>query len=107
MKQEPLQRRQAVRTYCLGFTLSLLFTLAAYFLATSSIFSKNLTLSFIVALCVIQALAQFIFFLHLGQESKPRWGMHTFFMTILILVIVVFGSIWIITSLNYRVMSGM
>jgi cytochrome o ubiquinol oxidase operon protein cyoD len=56
---------------------------------------------------LIQAIVQIVFFLHVGQEAKPRWETLIFFFTILILMIIAIGSVWIMNDLNNRMMFGM
>ena len=42
------------------------------------------------------------FFLHLGKETKPRWKLYVFGFMVSVVLIIVFGSIWIMNNLNYR-----
>jgi heme/copper-type cytochrome/quinol oxidase subunit 4 len=41
-------------------------------------------------------------FLHLGNEAKPRLKLLVFGFMALVVMILVFGSLWIMYSLNYR-----
>jgi cytochrome o ubiquinol oxidase operon protein cyoD len=43
-----------------------------------------------------------VFFLHLGRESKPRWNLNALLFAVLVVVIIVFGSLWIMHNLNYH-----
>jgi len=47
------------------------------------------------------------FFLHVGEEAKPRWEIISFYFMVVVLFIVVLGTLWIMFDLNTRVMSGM
>ena len=91
----------------LGFILSLLLILIAYFLTTHKTFSGISLMSVILALGTIQALIQCIFFLHINTESTPRWSLITLIFTIIVLIIVVGGSLWIMYNLDYNMMPGM
>jgi cytochrome o ubiquinol oxidase operon protein cyoD len=94
-------------SYLLGFILSILLTLSAYFLVREQVFSRwVLTLS-IVGLGVIQMFIQLLFFLHLGSESKPRWNLLSFLFMTMVVLILVFGSLWIMYNLEERVMPSM
>ena len=95
------------KSYVLGFFLSLLLTLSAYFVVANHLFSRSVLVSIIVGLGLMQALVQLVLFLHLGQETKPHWNMLVFLFMLLIVVILVFGSLWIMAQLNYRVMPTM
>ncbi|NDC31998.1 MAG: cytochrome o ubiquinol oxidase subunit IV [Bacteroidetes bacterium] len=90
-------------TYITGFILSLILTLLAYFLVTQKLYtSVNQIIVIIAGLAVIQLFVQLIFFLHLGRESKPRWNVTVFVFAVLVVLIIIFGSIWIMNNLDYN-----
>jgi len=91
-----------LKSYVAGFALSVLFTLAAYTLVIRHALTDKLIIGLIVAFALCQFMVQLIFFLHLGKETKPRWKLLVFIFMILIVVILVFGSLWIMSNLNYR-----
>lgn len=111
MKSDPHPKEWAelgsFKSYLLGFLLSVLLTLGMYFSATQKVFSKGGLLFIIVGLALVQMFVQFVFFLHLGKESKPRWGVMVFLFMLLIVVVLVFGSLWIMNNLDYRMMTPM
>lgn len=90
--------------YSIGFISSIILTLAAYSLVTKDIFSDWTTAIVIAGLAVVQCIVQLVFFLHLGQESRPRWRLHTMLSMLGIFCVVVFGSIWVMYDLNDRMM---
>lgn len=88
----------------IGFALSVVLTLGAYFLVVEHIFSGN-ALDFVLAgLCLTQVLVQLLFFLHLGNEPKPYWNLLVFLFMVLVVAILVLGSLWIMHNLDYRTM---
>ncbi len=97
-------------TYLTGFILSLTLTLAAYFIVTAHVASGHvfLTHHFVMIAALILALAQLIvqmiFFLHLHEETGPRWNLAIFISTIGLVLIIVVGSLWIMNHLNYNMM---
>lgn len=94
--------------YITGFALSLMFTLTAFTLVFIHVHSMHEMFShpFLRVMTDILALSQFgvqlYFFLHLGRETKPRWKLLVLAFMILIVMILVFGSLWIMKNLNYR-----
>lgn len=95
----------SVASYSIGFALSLLLTLLPYFVVTDKILSGwSLTL-YLIAFALAQLYVQLFFFLHLGRETRPRWNLLAFIFMGLIVVILVFGSLWIMRNLNYYDMS--
>ena len=93
-----------LKSYFLGLTLSVLLTLAAYFSVTEHFFSGMNLIFVILGLGCLQTLVQLVLFLHLGSESKPYWNIAMFLFMASILVTLVFGSMWIMSNLNYRMM---
>ena len=88
----------------IGFTLSVLLTVSAYRIVTRYHLTHTHLIVTLFALCLVQALIQFIFFLHVGLESKPRWNVITLLFAVLVIVIVIGGSMWIMDNLNYNLM---
>ena len=90
------------KTYIIGFILSVSLTLAAYLAVVNQLFSVGLMISVIVTLAVAQLFVQLVFFLHLGQENRPRWNLLAALFAGLVVLIVVFGSLWIMKNLDYH-----
>ena len=93
-------------SYIFGFTLSVLLTLAAYFAVTRAWLSGKGLLLALGVLAIVQFLAQMVFFLHLGREARPRWKLTVFVFMVTVVIIIVFGSLWIMTSLDYHHMDS-
>lgn len=95
-------------SYIAGFIFSLGLTLAAFSLvwrhtqSDREVFSETFLFVWVGALAITQLIVQLVFFLHLGRESKPRWNLIVLSFAALVVVILVFGSLWIMYSLNYR-----
>lgn len=95
-------------TYIIGFLLSIILTIAAYLFAVNHItsrhelFSHELLIALFMGLAFIQLIVQLLFFLHLGQESKPRWNLVFFLATGGAVLTVVIASLWIMYHLNYN-----
>lgn len=99
---------KSIITYSIGFLSSIALTLAAYAIVMNDIY-KNAWTPFVTAIILsalasIQLVVQLLFFLHLGEESKPRWKLLSFIFAFIILGIIVFGSLWIMFDLDSRMM---
>lgn len=90
--------------YMIGFLASLLLTLGAYAVATGASLglSMNVLAFLLLSLAVLQLLFQLRFFLHVGSETGPKWHSLSFVFTVIMLLIVVVGSLWVMFNLNYR-----
>ncbi len=95
------------KSYAIGFVLSIVLTLASYLLVTENLLTGKTLVYTIVVLGLIQAVVQLIFFLHLAEESKPRWNLLVFLFMLLVLLIIVIGSLWIMYNLDYHMMMPM
>jgi cytochrome o ubiquinol oxidase operon protein cyoD len=93
-----------MKSYILGFVLSILLTLAAYFMTTNQVLQKDLLLWGVILIGIIQALIQLVLFLHLGKEPKPRLNFLTFLFMLSVVIIITGGSLWIMANLNYNMM---
>jgi len=102
---QPEASHGSLRMYVTGFMSSVVLTLLAYALVVNHLFSTRAVLACIAVLAVVQFFVQLVFFLHVGKESKPRWNITALLFMLLVVVIVVFGSLWIMNNLNYNGMT--
>ncbi|MBA3815626.1 MAG: cytochrome o ubiquinol oxidase subunit IV [Parachlamydiaceae bacterium] len=107
LKETQKEYHGTLKSYLIGFIVSLVLTIVSFSLVASGILSGLNLVYTIVSLALTQAIVQLLFFLHLGQEEKPRWETFIFYFMVLILLIVVIGSLWIMSDLNERMMSNM
>ncbi|MEO8785307.1 MAG: cytochrome o ubiquinol oxidase subunit IV [Candidatus Saccharimonadales bacterium] len=98
----PSLGRASLASYVSGFVLSLLLTVLAYSTVQRHSFGGNPLTVMLLALAILQVVVQLFFFLHIGSETRPRWKLLTLFLMLVFGMIVIFGSIWIMYSLNYR-----
>ena len=91
--------------YITGFVLAVLLTFSAYEVVVNHYMSGISLMVVIVVLAIAQLVVQLIFFLHVGRGKEGRWNFVAFLFTLLILVILVAGSLWIMYNLNYNMMS--
>lgn len=91
-------------TYIAGFVLSVALTLVAYALVQQRVLENDLLLGLVIGLAIAQFVVQMVFFLHLGRERKPRWNLVVFGFMLMVLFILVWGTLWIMQSLDYHMM---
>ena len=100
--------RENLVSYVLGYAISIVFTLTAFALVEIHVLSNHgaLAHSFLIAVVVILAIAQLFVqlfcFLHVGQEARPRWNLIVFLYAAFLVVILVIGTMWIMSNLNYN-----
>lgn len=105
LKETLKEWRGTLQGYWFGFGASLLLTLSSFLLVYLRFDIPNSALiATLIGLALVQAAAQVIFFLHVGEEPHPRWETLVFSFMVLTLLIIVLGSLWIMHNLNDRVM---
>ncbi len=102
MSQQSETGHGSFQSYTVGFISSLILTGIAYLMVANHLASGWAVIFAIILLAIVQLLVQLLFFLHLGHESKPRWNLAVFLFMLIVLVILVFGSLWIMNNLNYH-----
>jgi cytochrome o ubiquinol oxidase subunit IV len=108
MSQAPVDStgasRGSLKSYLTGFVLSLILTGIPFALVMSGTLSSSATLAAIVSAGIVQILVHLHYFLHLDTSSEARWNVLAMMFTLLIMVLFVGGTLWIMSSLNYRMM---
>ncbi len=92
------------QSYVIGLLASLSLTIISFFLVITRFFAAPILIYVVIGLAIAQAVVQLLFFLHVGQEERPRWESISCGFTIFILLIIVIGSLWIMYDLNERMM---
>jgi cytochrome o ubiquinol oxidase operon protein cyoD len=91
-----------LKSYITGFILSIVLTLAAYFLVITHFLMGNILLAAILGLAIVQLIVQVIYFLHISKEEKPHWNLIFLGSFISIIALIVVASLWIMAHLNYN-----
>jgi cytochrome o ubiquinol oxidase subunit IV len=99
---EPRREHGTTRSYIIGFVLSLVFTFIPYYLVVNQNVTGNTLLAAILGFAVLQMLVQILFFLHLGRGPKPLYNVAFLVSTVGIILVVVGGSIFIMSQLHYN-----
>lgn len=87
-----------------GYLSSVVLIFLAFFLAIKIPFKQWSLILTIMSIAFVQCFIQLFTFMKLGLENKPRWAFLTALFTILVLVIIFGGSLWIMRNLNYNLM---
>lgn len=100
----PARAGSHVRAYVLGFVFSIILTLAAYAL-TSPAGNVSHVYVWLLVLALLQFAAQLFYFLHLGGKST-RERLYALLCGGIVVCILMIGSLWVMTSLNARMMQN-
>lgn len=91
-----------VGKYIIGFVGALTLTLVTFGVVAGHGLTNGWLTAVLVALALVQLGLQLVFFLHLGEETKPRWQLTAFLFTVVLVFVIVAGSLWIMYHLNYN-----
>lgn len=92
------------RSYLTGFIISAVLTIIPFALVMTGAVSPAATMGVIVSFAIIQIVVQIIYFLHLHPKSEGGWNLLAFLFTLIILVIVISGSLWVMHHLDSNMM---
>lgn len=95
---------KSLKIYAVGFLMSLMLTLIAFALAGWHLMPMMPLYFCLMLLAVVQLSVQVICFLRLNAGAQGRWNLMAFLFTVLIVLVIVIGSLWIMFNLNYNMM---
>lgn len=93
-----------VGKYMIGFVLAIVLTIASFAVLVAGVQPKGLAVAFLSVAAVAQILVHLHYFLHLDLSKENRWNFITIAFTALILLIFIAGTVWVIYTLNLRMM---
>ena len=94
-------------SYMIGFVLSVILTVIPFWLVMNGTLDNTTTTVVILALAVVQIIVHMVYFLHMNGRVEGGWSMLAMIFTIIVVVIMFSGSLWVMYHLNYNMMPGM
>lgn len=91
----------SVRSYVIGFVLSVVLTAAAFGLVMQQMFGPTEC----AVLAFIQILVHLVFFLHMNTCSSQRWNLLSLASAVLVAVILIGGTLWALHNVRAHMMS--
>jgi cytochrome o ubiquinol oxidase operon protein cyoD len=96
--------RGSLKSYAVGFILSIVLTVIPFAFVMSGAFSRSAVLFGIFGAAIVQILVHLHYFLHLDTSSAMRWNVMALVFALLIITLFVGGTLWIMYHLHYRMM---
>ena len=98
----------SLKSYTIGFVLSVILTAIPFWLVMGKVFDKSSTTAFVIlGFAAVQMVVHMIYFLHMNTKSEGGWSMLALIFTVVLVVIMLSGSIWVMYHLNHNMMPGM
>ena len=95
----------SVKSYAIGFILSVILTLIPFGLVMYPTLPKSITLMIVLAFAVIQVLVHLVYFLHLDRSPAQRNNVTALVFAALVIVLLVGLSLWIMFSIHTEMMA--
>lgn len=98
----------SLKSYAIGFVLSVILTAIPFWLVMGKVFDKsNVTAFVILGFAAVQIVVHMVYFLHMNTRSEGGWSILALIFTVVLVVIVLSGSIWVMYHLNHNMMPSM
>jgi len=98
-------RHGSVKSYMIGFVLSIILTAIPFGLVMYPSLPKNLTVLIVVAMAVIQVVVHLVYFLHMDRSKEQRNNVSTFLFTAMVIALLVGLSLWIMFSIHVEMLA--
>ncbi|MBF8728730.1 cytochrome o ubiquinol oxidase subunit IV [Pseudomonas putida] len=95
----------SVKSYMIGFVLSIILTAIPFGLVMFPSLPKNLTVLIVVAMAVIQVVVHLVYFLHMDRSKEQRNNVSTFLFTAMVIALLVGLSLWIMFSIHVEMLA--
>ena len=91
--------------YLAGFILAVVLTAASFWLVLHGGFARETALLGLAALAAVQIVVHLVFFLHMNSSSGQRWNVTAFGFTVMTVLIVIVGTLWVMHNVGMNMMS--
>jgi cytochrome o ubiquinol oxidase operon protein cyoD len=98
------QQHGSLQGYLIGYAAAAILTIGAFAAAQSSALTPASVVAAIIVLAIGQMLVHLIFFLHISTSPNQRTNILAFAVTMLIVLLIVGGSLWIMSHLQSNMM---
>ncbi|TDK26243.1 cytochrome o ubiquinol oxidase subunit IV [Luteimonas aestuarii] len=97
----------SAKEYLTGFVLSVVLTAIPFWLVMAKVLpTPAITTLVILAFAVVQVVVHMVYFLHMNPKSEGGWNLLALVFTLVLVVIVLAGSLWVMHHLNTNMMPG-
>jgi cytochrome o ubiquinol oxidase operon protein cyoD len=98
----------SLKSYTIGFVLSVILTAIPFWLVMNKVIDKSSTVAFVIlGLAAVQIVVHMIYFLHMDTSAEEGWSLLALAFTVVLVVIMLAGSIWVMYHMNNNMMPGM
>jgi cytochrome o ubiquinol oxidase operon protein cyoD len=93
------------RGYLIGFALSVVLTALPFWLVMGKVLpGPVLTSAAVLAFAAVQVVVHMLYFLHMNAKVEQGWSLLALIFTVVLVVIMLAGSVWVMHHLNTNMM---
>jgi cytochrome o ubiquinol oxidase operon protein cyoD len=93
------------RGYLTGFALSVVLTALPFWLVMGKVLpGPMLTSAAVLACAAVQVVVHMLYFLHMNAKVEQGWSLLALIFTVVLVVIMLAGSVWVMHHLNTNMM---
>ena len=97
-----------LKGYATGFVLALILTAIPFWLVMGKVFDSSSTAGLVLlGLAAVQIVVHMVYFLHMNTKVEGGWSMLAMLFTVMVVVIMLSGSIWVMYNMNHNMMPSM
>nr|WP_295081997.1 cytochrome o ubiquinol oxidase subunit IV [uncultured Roseateles sp.] len=94
-----------VRGYVIGFLLSVILTAIPFWLVMGKVLpTSGMTGLVIMGFAAVQIVVHMVYFLHMNAKVEGGWSMLALIFTLVMVMILLVGSIWVMHHMNANMM---
>lgn len=95
----------SMKDYLIGFFLSVILTAIPFWLVMNDVIANTVVTAIVImGFAVVQVLVHMVYFLHMNGRSEGGWNLMALLFTLLLVVIVLAGSMWVMYHLHTNMM---
>lgn len=97
-----MKENVSLSKYVIGFLLSIVLTIVAFGLVMAQLLSGMVLYVVLLGIAAVQVYVQMRCFIHLNDGPDRVWSRMAFIFMAVVVIIIVVGSLWIMTNLSYN-----
>jgi len=104
----PQEHHGSLKSYLTGFVLAVIFTAIPFWIVMGKVLINSYVIGLILlGLGAVQIVVHMVYFLDMNTKSEGGWSMLALIFTVILVVIMLSGSLWVMYHLNHNMMPGM
>jgi cytochrome o ubiquinol oxidase operon protein cyoD len=98
----------SLKSYTIGFVLAVILTAIPFWLVMNKVITDSATAGLVLlGLAAVQVVVHMVYFLYMNGKSEGGWTILALIFTLVLVVILLAGSLWVMFHMNHNMMPGM